>query len=76
MDPGFDLFREQVAGEDNQLSCRPGRNRAYVIARTRQIVRQVDQYLATPDLTEAEHSRREVIDESFVQLAQKAGGTP
>jgi hypothetical protein len=54
MGTGFDLFREQAAGEYNRLSRQPAINRRYVIARAGQIIRQVDQYLATPDPTEAE----------------------
>jgi len=76
MEPGFDLFREPAAGEYNRLSRQLASNRAYVIARCRQLVRQVDQYLATPDLTEAEQFWLEVIKEAFEELAQKAGGTP
>jgi hypothetical protein len=71
----FDLFREQAAGEYNRLSRLVGSNRQYVIARARQIIRQVDRYLATPDLTEAEQFWLEVIKESFEELAQK-GGAP
>jgi hypothetical protein len=73
---GFDLFREQAAGEYNRLSRQPVSNRSYVVARAGQIIRQVDQYLATPDLTEAEQFWLEVIKESFEELTQKAGRTP
>jgi hypothetical protein len=76
MDPGFDLFREQAAGEYNRLSRQPGSNRQFVIARSRQIIRQVDQYMALPDLTEAEQFWLEVIKESFEELVRKAGGAP
>jgi len=71
---GFDLFREQAAGEYNRLqNLLPG-NRAYVIAKARQIVRQVKQYTSLPDLTEAEQFWLEVIQESFEELIQQAGG--
>jgi hypothetical protein len=75
VESGFDLFREQAAGEYNRLSRQPGSNRQYVIARARQIIRQVDMYMATPDLTEAEQFWLEVIKESFQELVRKAGGT-
>lgn len=71
---GFDLFREQAAGEYNRLSrLLPGR-RLYVISRARQIIRQLDQFATTPDLTEAEQFWLEVIKESFEDLIQLAGG--
>lgn len=75
MESGFDLFRDQTAGEYNRLSRQTGSNRQYVIARARQIIRQVELYMATPDLTEAEQFWLEVIKESFEELVQKAGGT-
>jgi hypothetical protein len=76
VESGFDLIREQAGGEYNRLSLQPASSRQYVIARARQIIRQVDQYLATPDLTEAEQFWLEVIKESFEELVEKAGGTP
>ncbi len=76
MASGFDLFREQAAGEYNRLShLRPG-NRHYVVARAWQIIRQLDRFATTPDLTEAEQFWLEVIKESFEDLMQRAGGTP
>ncbi len=74
MGSGFDLFREQVAGEYNRLSQQPSSNRPYVIARVRQIIRQLDHFAKLPDLTEAERFWLEVIKESFEELMQKAGG--
>lgn len=71
---GFDLFREQAAGEYDRLSRLPASNRPYVVARTRQIIRQLDHFAAMPDLTEAEQFWLEVIRESFEELMQRAGG--
>jgi hypothetical protein len=76
MASGFDLFREQTAGEDNRLSHLLPGNRQYVVARARQIIRQVDHFARAPDLTEAEQFWLEVITESFEELIQQAGGTP
>jgi hypothetical protein len=76
MASGFDLFREQTAGEYNRLSHLLPGNRQYVVARARQIIRQVDHFARTPDLTEAEQFWLEVITESFEELIQHAGGTP
>jgi len=75
MAPGFDLFREQAAGEYNRLSRLLPTNRPYVIARARQIIRQLDHFSAVGDLTEAEEFWIEVIHESFRVLIQTAGGT-
>ena len=75
MASGFDLFREQIAGEYNRLSHLLPGNRQYVVARVRQIIRQVDHFAKTPDLTEAEQFWLEVITESFDELIQQAGGT-
>ena len=76
MASGLDLFREQTAGEYNRLSHLLPGNRQYVVARVRQIIRQVDHFAKTPDLTEAEQFWLEVITESFDELIQQAGGTP
>jgi hypothetical protein len=76
MASGFDLFRQQAAGEYNRLSHLLPRNRTYVVARARQIIRQLDHFAATPDLTEAEQFWLEVIRESFEDLMRQAGGTP
>jgi hypothetical protein len=65
MASGFDLFREQAAGEYNRLSRLLPGNRPYVVARARQIIRQLDHFATTPDLTEAEQFWLEVIKESF-----------
>jgi len=54
MASGFDLFREQTAGEYDRLSHLLPGNRQYVVARARQVIRQVDHFARTPDLTEAE----------------------
>jgi hypothetical protein len=72
---GFELFREQVAGEHNRLSRLLASHRRYVIARSRHILRQLDHFAGTPDLTEAEQFWLEVIRESFEELIQKAGGS-
>ncbi len=72
---GFDLFRKQAAGEYDRLrSLLPG-NRPYVIAKTRQVVRQLQRCGTLPELTEAERFWLEVIQESFEELIQQAGGT-
>jgi len=76
MASGFDLFREQAAGEYNRLSHLLPGSRHYVVARTRQIIRQLDHFATMPDLTEAEQFWLEVIKESFEELMQRAGGTP
>ena len=76
MASGLDLFREQTAGEYNRLSHLLPGNRQYVVARARQIIRQVDHFAKTPDLTEAEQFWLEVIRDSFDELIQQAGGTP
>jgi hypothetical protein len=76
MASGFDLFREQTASEYNRLPHLLPGNRQYVVARARQIIRQVDHFAKTPDLTEAEQFWLEVITESFEELIQQAGGTP
>ena len=74
MASGFELFREQAAAEYNRLSQLLPGSRRYVIARARQIIRQVAHFAATPDLTEAEQLWLEVIRESFEELIQQAGG--
>lgn len=74
MPSGFELFREQVAGEYNRSSHQLPNNRPYVIARTRLIIRQLDRFAEIPDLTEAEQFWLEVIRESFEELMQQAGG--
>jgi len=76
MASGFDLFREQAASEYNRLSHLLPGNRQYVVARARQIIRQLDHFAATPDLTDAEQFWPGVITESFEDLIQQAGGTP
>jgi hypothetical protein len=76
MASSFDLFREQTAGEYNRLSHLLPGNRQYVVARARQIIRQVDHFARTPDLTEAEQFWIEVITESFEELIQQGGETP
>ena len=76
MASGFDLFREQAAGEYNRLSHLLPGNRQYVVARARQIIRQLDRFATTPDLTEAEQFWLKVTKESFEDLMQRAGGTP
>jgi hypothetical protein len=68
MESGFELFRDQVAGEYNRLSHQLPGNRQYVIARARQIIRQLDRFAEIPDLTEAEKFWLEVIRESFEEL--------
>jgi hypothetical protein len=73
---GFDLFREQAAGEYNRLSHLLPGNRQYVIARARQIIRQLDHFATLPGPTEAEQFWLEVIKGSFEELMQQAGGTP
>lgn len=73
---GFDGFPEQAAGEYNRLSRLLPGNRQYVIARARQIIRQLDHFATMPGLTEAEQFWLEVIKESFEELMQQAGGTP
>ena len=72
---GFDLFREQAAGEYDRLQGLLPGNRPYVVAKARRIVRQVRQYAALPNLTEAEQFWLEVIQESFEEMVRKAGGT-
>jgi hypothetical protein len=76
MASGFDLFLEQTAGEYDRLSHLLPGNREYVVARARQIIRQVDHFAKTPDLTEAEQFWLEVITESSAEPIQQAGGTP
>jgi hypothetical protein len=76
MASGFDLFREQAAGEYNRLSHLLPGNRQYIVARARQIIRQPDHFATTPDLTEAEQFWLKVIREAFEELMQQAGGTP
>ncbi|HEY1931789.1 MAG TPA: hypothetical protein VGG99_07255 [Acetobacteraceae bacterium] len=73
---GFELFREQAAGEYNRLSHMLPGSRRYVIARARQIIRQLDHFATTPDLTEAEQFWLEVIKEAFEELVKRAGGNP
>jgi len=76
MESGFELFREQIAGEYNRLSHLIPVNRQFVITRSRQIIRQLDRFAKIPDLTEAEQFWLEVSRESFEELMQRAGGTP
>jgi len=76
MASGFDLLREQAAGEYNRLSHLFPGNRHYVVARARQIIRQSDHFATMLGLTEAEEFWLEVIKESFEELMQQAGGTP
>jgi len=71
---GFELFREQAASEYNRLTQLLPRERHYVARRARQIVRQVDQFAAIPDLTDAEEFWLEVIKESFEELIERATG--
>jgi hypothetical protein len=75
MASGFDLFREQTAGEYNRLSHLFQGNRQYVVAGARQIIRQMDHFARTPDLTEAERFWLKVITESFEELIQQPDGT-
>jgi len=72
---GFDLFREQAASEYNRLTRLLPLRRSYVIGRARHIIRQLDRFSATPDLTEAEQFWLEVIKESFRYRIEQAGGT-
>ena len=76
MASGFDLFREQAPGEYNRLSHLLPGNRRYVVARIRQIIRQLDHFATMPGVTEAEQFWLEVIKESFEELMQQPGGTP
>lgn len=76
LESGFDLFWEQMAGEYNRLTRQIATNRQHVIARLRQIIRQIDQWMTTPNLTDEEELWLEVMRESFAELLQRAGGTP
>jgi hypothetical protein len=75
LESGFDLFREQMASEYNRLTRQIATNRQHVIARSRQIIRQIDQWTTTPNLTDEEELWLEVMRESFAELLQRAGGT-
>jgi hypothetical protein len=76
MASGFDLFREQAAVEYDRLSSLLSLNRAYVVARARQIIRQLDHFATMIDVTEAEQFWLEVIKETLEDLKQQAGGLP
>lgn len=68
MAAGFDLFREQAAGEYNRLSHLLSGNCGYVVTRARQVIRQLDHFATMPNLTEAEQIWLVVIKEAFEEL--------
>ncbi len=72
LEPGFQLFRQQLATEYNRLARQGSSKRNTVIRRARHVIRQVDTYANLPDLSEAERFWLEVIRESFDELMERA----